>query len=74
MKTLPAHLALALALCAAPPMVHAAVPLRWQVETSRVQPVQFIAYHGENLRLAAALQSALIHPARLIENSSTKFD
>lgn len=35
----------------------AAVPLRWTVETSRVQPAQFDAYHGEELALEAALQS-----------------
>ena len=36
---------------------HAAVPLKWTVETSRVQPVTFEAYHGETLALAATLQS-----------------
>ena len=36
---------------------HAAVPLRWTVETSRVQPVTFEAYHGETLALEATLQS-----------------
>ena len=36
---------------------HAAVPLRWTVETSRVQPVTFEAYHGETLSLEATLQS-----------------
>lgn len=35
----------------------AAVPLRWTVETSRVQPAQIEAYHGETLRFEAALQS-----------------
>lgn len=35
----------------------AAVPVRWTVETSRVQPAQIEAYHGETLRLEAALQS-----------------
>jgi len=35
----------------------AAVPLRWTVETSRVQPVAFDAYHGETLDLAAAMTS-----------------
>lgn len=36
---------------------HAAVPLSWTVETSRVQPVTFEAYHGETLSLEATLQS-----------------
>lgn len=36
---------------------HAAVPLRWTVETSRVQPVTFEAYHGETLEFEASLQS-----------------
>ena len=36
---------------------HAAVPLKWTVETSRVQPVTFEAYHGETLALEATLQS-----------------
>ena len=36
---------------------HAAVPLRWTVETSRVQPVTFEAYHGETLSLEATMQS-----------------
>ena len=36
---------------------HAAVPLRWTVETSRVQHVTFEAYHGETLSLEATLQS-----------------
>lgn len=36
---------------------HAAVPLKWTVETSRVQPVTFEAYHGETLELEATLQS-----------------
>lgn len=35
----------------------AAIPLRWTVETSRVQPVTFEAYHGETLELEASLQS-----------------
>lgn len=33
----------------------AAVPLRWTVETSRVQPVQFEAFRGETLELKADL-------------------
>ena len=35
----------------------AAVPVRWTVETSRVQPAVFEAYQGETLELEAALQS-----------------
>ena len=35
----------------------AAVPLRWTVETSRVQPASFDAYQGETLTFEAALQS-----------------
>ena len=35
----------------------AAVPLRWTVETSRVQPASFEAYQGETLTFEAALQS-----------------
>ena len=35
----------------------AAVPLRWTVETSRVQPAVFDAYQGETLELEATLQS-----------------
>lgn len=35
----------------------AAVPVRWTVETSRVQPAVFEAYQGETLDLAASLQS-----------------
>ena len=35
----------------------AAVPLRWTVETSRVQPAVFEAYQGETLELEATLQS-----------------
>ena len=38
-------------------VLHAAVPLRWSVETSRAQGVQFDAYHGETLALEASLQS-----------------
>lgn len=36
---------------------HAAVPLKWTVETSRVQPVTFESYHGETLELEATLKS-----------------
>jgi len=40
-----------------PPSVHAAVPLRWTVETSRVQPAVFDVVHGETIELEAAFQS-----------------
>ena len=33
------------------------VPVRWTVETSRVQPAQFEAYQGETLDLEATMQS-----------------
>ena len=39
------------------PTLLAAVPLRWTVETSRVQPAVFEAYQGETLELEATLQS-----------------
>ena len=39
------------------PTLLAAVPLRWTVETSRVQPAVFEAYQGETLTFEAALQS-----------------
>lgn len=35
----------------------ASVPLRWSVETSRAQPAQFDAYHGETIDLEASFQS-----------------
>lgn len=35
----------------------AAIPLVWTVETSRVQPATFEAYHGEELQLAADFKS-----------------
>lgn len=37
--------------------IFAAVPLRWQVETSRLQPAAFDCYHGETLELEAAFNS-----------------
>ena len=40
-----------------PTLLFAAVPLRWTVETSRVQPASFDAYHGETLSFEATLQS-----------------
>ena len=39
------------------PTLYAAVPLRWTVETSRVQPAVFEAYQGETLTFEVALQS-----------------
>ena len=39
------------------PTLPAAVPLRWTVETLRVQPAVFDAYQGETLTFEAALQS-----------------
>ena len=39
------------------PTLPAAVPLRWTVETSRVDPAVFDAYQGETLTFEAALQS-----------------
>ena len=39
------------------PTLYASVPLRWTVETSRVQPVKFDAIHGETLDLEAVLLS-----------------
>ena len=48
---------LALALLSAGLAANAAVPLRWTVETSRVQPAVFEAYQGETLELDATLQS-----------------
>ena len=37
--------------------LQASVPLKWTVETSRVQPAQFDAYHGETLDLEATFLS-----------------
>ena len=51
------HLATALLITSATGYLTAAVPLRWTVETSRVQPIAFEAYQGETLELEAALQS-----------------
>lgn len=57
MKRLLTPLVIVFGICAEPPPTSAAIPVRWRVETSRVQPAQFIAYHGETLRLEATLQS-----------------
>lgn len=51
--TMPLVLASLLASASLP----AAVPLRWTVETSRVQPAVFEAYQGETLTFEAVLQS-----------------
>ena len=41
----------------APLAASAAVPIRWTVETSRVQPLAIDAYHGEEIALEAAFNS-----------------
>lgn len=51
------HLATVLLITSATGYLPAAVPLRWTVETSRVNPASFEAYQGETLELEAALQS-----------------
>lgn len=48
---------LALLATALPVALSAAIPQRWTVETSRVQPAQFEAYHGETIEFAAAMQT-----------------
>ena len=50
-------LAAALAHAAPSPAESSSVPLRWTVETSRVQPAVFDAYQGETLSLEATMQS-----------------
>lgn len=57
MKTIPIAIRVALLALLAPAALRAAVPLRWTVETSRVQPAAFEAYQGETLTFEAALQS-----------------
>ena len=57
MKTIQLVIRLALLALLAPAALLAAVPLRWTVETSRVQPAAFEAYQGETLTFEAALQS-----------------
>ncbi len=49
---------------------HAAVPLKWTVETSRVQPVTFEAYHGEELSLEATLPFVRWQRHGLVRTSS----
>ena len=46
---------LALAIPGAALAANAAVPVRWTVETSRVQPAAFEAYQGETLTFDAVL-------------------
>lgn len=53
MKLIATLLLTALMACAS----SAAVPIRWQVETSRLQPAAFDCYHGETLELEAAFNS-----------------
>ena len=36
------------------PLALAAVPLKWNVETSRINEMRFDAYHGETLDFEAA--------------------
>lgn len=50
-------LAAALAHAAQTPAESSSVPIRWTVETSRVQPAVFEAYQGETLDLEATMQS-----------------
>lgn len=58
-KFLPAVLLSAISSFAATPIPSPAthVPVRWTVETSRVQPAMFEAYQGEALDLEATMQS-----------------
>lgn len=42
---------------ALPVALPAAVPLRWTVETNRVQPAQFEAYHGETIEFEATVNT-----------------
>lgn len=50
-------LAAALAHAAPPPSESSPVPIRWTVETSRVQPAMIDAYQGESLDLEATMKS-----------------
>ncbi len=50
-------LAAALAHAAQPPSESSPVPIRWTVETSRVQPAMIDAYQGESLDLEATMKS-----------------
>ena len=38
-------------------VLSAAIPQHWTVETSRVQPAQFEAFHGETIEFAATMQT-----------------
>lgn len=51
------HIATVLLITSATGYLPGSVPLRWTVETSRVNPASFEAYQGETLELEAALQS-----------------
>lgn len=55
MNKLPAILVLIAT--ALPVAISAAIPQHWTVETSRVQPAQFEAFHGETIEFAATMQS-----------------
>lgn len=57
MKTLLFAFALTIVSLIPPAELAAAVPIRWTVETSRVQPAQLESYHGETLQLEAALNN-----------------
>ena len=57
MKQTIALFAISCSVVPVPSSLSAAVPLRWTVETSRVQPAVFDAYQGETLTFEAALQS-----------------
>ena len=50
----------------------AAVPLRWTVETNRIQPAQFEAYHGEALEFEATFNS-LGKPLALDSHTATLY-
>ena len=54
------------------PTLLAAVPLRWTVETNRVQPAQFEAYHGEALEFEATFNS-LGKPLALESHTATLY-
>ncbi|MGN0833061.1 MAG: hypothetical protein ACI4RD_05375 [Kiritimatiellia bacterium] len=51
------HIATVLLITSATGYLPGAVPLRWTVETSRVQPAVFDAVHGETIELEATLKS-----------------
>ena len=55
-----------------PVAIPAAVPLRWTVETNRIQPAQFEAYHGEALEFEATFNS-LGKPLALDSHTATLY-